>query len=100
MSGLGKIGPLSVVTSSNLTYTISVTNFGPSSASSVVVTDTLPAGVTFVGTTGSGVNNSGIVNWSLGTLTNGQTSNVTVTVTAPPDSRLVDQCGNSQFANR
>jgi len=51
---------------SNLVYTISVTNFGPSSAGSVVVTDTLPAGVTFVSATGGGVNNSGVVNWSLG----------------------------------
>jgi len=38
---LGKTGPASVFASSNLVYTISVTNFGPSSASSVVVTDTL-----------------------------------------------------------
>jgi uncharacterized repeat protein (TIGR01451 family) len=33
---------------SNLVYTISVTNFGPSSAGSVMVTDTLPANVIFV----------------------------------------------------
>jgi len=36
--GLGKTGPASVFASSNLVYTISVTNFGPSSASSVTVT--------------------------------------------------------------
>ena len=41
--GLGKTGPASVLAASNLVYTISVTNFGPSSASGVVVTDT-PAG--------------------------------------------------------
>ncbi|HBV64089.1 MAG TPA: hypothetical protein DEF45_13830, partial [Rhodopirellula sp.] len=35
-----------------LTYTIDVTNSGPSSASNVVVTDTLPVGVTFVSGTG------------------------------------------------
>jgi hypothetical protein len=43
----------------------------------------LPATVTFVSATGGGLNNSGIVSWTLGTLTIGQTSNVTVTVTAP-----------------
>jgi uncharacterized repeat protein (TIGR01451 family) len=35
-----------------LTYTINVTNNGPSPASAVTVTDTLPAGVTFVSGTG------------------------------------------------
>ena len=35
-----------------LTYTIEVTNSGPSSASNVVITDTLPAGVAFVSGTG------------------------------------------------
>jgi uncharacterized repeat protein (TIGR01451 family) len=79
-----------VLASSNLVYTISVTNFGPSSASGVVVTDALPATVTFVSATGGGLNNSGIVNWNLGTLTNGQTSNVTVTVTAPATGSLTN----------
>jgi len=57
--GIGKTGSASVFAASNLVYTISVTNYGPSSASSVTVTDTLPLGVTFVSTTGGGVNNSG-----------------------------------------
>jgi len=37
-----------------------------------------------------GVNNSGVVNWSLGTLTGGQVSNVTVTVTAPASGSLTN----------
>jgi hypothetical protein len=56
----------------------------------VVVTDSLPATVTFVSATGGGLNNSGIVNWTLGTLTNGQTSNVTVTVKAPASGSLTN----------
>jgi uncharacterized repeat protein (TIGR01451 family) len=88
--GIGKTGSASVLSGSNLVYTISVTNFGPSSASGVVVTDSLPATVTFVSATGGGLNNSGIVNWTLGTLTNGQTSNVTVTVTAPASGSLTN----------
>ena len=88
--GLGKTGPANVLANSNLVYTISVTNFGPSSASGVVVTDALPANVTFVSATGGGLNNSGVVNWTLGTLTNGQTSNVTVTVTAPASGSLTN----------
>ena len=88
--GLGKMGPASVLAASNLVYTISVTNFGPSSASSVVVTDTLPLGVTFVSASGGGVNNSGVVSWTLGTLANGQVSNLTVTVTAPASGSLTN----------
>ena len=88
--GIGKTGSASVLASSNLVYTISVTNFGPSSANGVVVTDTLPATVTFVSATGGGVNNSGVVSWSLGTLANGQVSNVTVTVTAPASGSLTN----------
>ena len=79
-----------VLAASNLVYTISVTNFGPSSASAVVVTDALPTGVTFVSASGGGLNNSGVVNWSLGILTNGQTSNVTVTVKAPASGTLTN----------
>src|SRR5208282_4929377 len=88
--GIGKTGSASVFAASNLVYTISVTNFGPSSASSVVVTDSLPAGVSFVSASGGGANNSGIVNWSLGTLANGQVSNVTLTVSAPANGTLTN----------
>jgi len=87
---IGKTGPATVLATSNLTYTISVTNFGPSSASSVVVTDTLPVVVTFVSASSNGVNNSGVVVWNLGTMTSGQVSNVTVTVTAPASGSLTN----------
>src|SRR5208282_1817519 len=88
--GIGKSGPAFVSATSNLTYTISVTNFGPSSAGGVVVTDSLPANVTFVSASGNGINGGGIVNWSLGTLANGQVSNVTVTVTASTSGSLTN----------
>jgi len=76
-------GPAYVFAGSNLSYTISVGNNGPSAASSVVVTDSLPATVSFVSATGGGVNNGGVVNWAMGSLANAGTSNVTVTVKAP-----------------
>lgn len=46
-----------VVTGSNVTYTITIQNSRPEAATSVVVTDLLPAGTTFVGcsATGGGV---------------------------------------------
>jgi uncharacterized repeat protein (TIGR01451 family) len=76
--GIGKTGAASVFATSNLVYTISVTNYGPSSAGGVTVTDTLPASVTFVSASGNGINTAGVVSWSLGTLGSGQVSNVTL----------------------
>ncbi len=67
-----------------------MTNFGPSSASSVVVTDTLPASVTFVSASGNGSNENGLVTWDFGTLTSGQVTNVTLTVTAPASGSLTN----------
>ena len=56
----------------------------------MVVTDALPAGVTFVGASGDGADNGGVVSWILGTLTSGQVSNLTVTVTAPAGGTLTN----------
>jgi uncharacterized repeat protein (TIGR01451 family) len=43
-----KTAPASVIAGSNITYTITVTNNGPSDAANVVWSDPLPAGTTFV----------------------------------------------------
>ena len=44
-------GPGSVQAGSNFTYTVTITNAGPSAAAAVVVTDALPVNVTFISTT-------------------------------------------------
>ena len=90
---LTKTGPANVNAASNLTYTIAYTNAGSSDASSVIVTDTLPATVSFVSASNSGTNNSGVVTWNLGALTNGQSGSVTVTVTAPASGSLTNVAG-------
>jgi uncharacterized repeat protein (TIGR01451 family) len=41
-----KTGPADVVVGTNITYTISLTNIGPSNAQSISLTDALPAGLT------------------------------------------------------
>ncbi len=46
-----KTGPATAITSTNLSYTISVTNNGPSDAQGAVLGDTLPTGETFVSLT-------------------------------------------------
>ena len=77
-------GPATVLASSNYVYTLLITNLGPSAASSVTVTDTLPVGVVMVSASGGGTNKAGAVAWPvLATLPNGGRTNYTLTVTAP-----------------
>ncbi len=66
----------------NLTYTITVSNAGPSAAAAVTVTDVLPGGVTFVSAAPSQGSCSGTttVTCSLGTINNSATATVTLVV--------------------
>jgi uncharacterized repeat protein (TIGR01451 family) len=80
---VGESGPSTVNPAASFSYNIAVSNLGPVSASSVVVTDSLPAGLVFVSASGGGVASGGTVNWSVGSMTSGQVSNLTLTVTAP-----------------
>lgn len=60
-----------VVATSNLSYMITVTNYGPAGASNVVVADTLPAGAVVAAanpTRGSVTNAAGLVTWTVGSL--------------------------------
>jgi CSLREA domain-containing protein len=78
--------PDPVSKSSALAYTLAVSNLGPSTASSVSVTDTLPAGVTFQSAGGSGWAcgfASGIVTCTLPSLAVGPAPVITIVVTAP-----------------
>ena len=67
-----------------LVYTVIAKNFGPSPASSVQVSDELPAAVTVVDVTGGGVVSSGVVTWpEAATLASGDSLAFDVTVIAP-----------------
>ena len=79
-----KTGPPVVLSGSNLTYTINVTNLGPSAATNVLVSDFLPPNVVYVSASGGGSLSNGVVNWPvIASLPNGGTGGFTVTVTAP-----------------
>jgi uncharacterized repeat protein (TIGR01451 family) len=86
-----KSGPTSAAGTSNVTYTITVTNLGPSTASNVVVLDTLPAGATFVGASGGGNHSGGVITWpTLTHFANAAATNFMVTVTAPDNGTLTN----------
>lgn len=73
-----------VALGSDVTYTLTVTNHGPAAASSVVATDTLPAGVTLVSATpsqGAACTGTTTVSCDLGGLATGASATITVVVT-------------------
>ena len=73
-----------------ITYTVTVSNNGPTIASNVTLNDPLPAGVTYVSDTRSqGTYNSTTGLWTVGNLANGAgaTLTITATVNAAPAAR-------------
>jgi uncharacterized repeat protein (TIGR01451 family) len=77
---LTKTGPASALAGTQVTYTLSVANNGPSDAQNVMISDTLPAGETFVSaSTGTGTGTS-YSSGNLGTLTAG--GSVTIALVA------------------
>jgi len=75
--------PNPVLVSNQLTYTLVINNIGPADAPDVVVTDSLPVGVSFVSASPSQGSASQIVpglRWDAGALTNGATATNIVVV--------------------
>jgi len=86
-----KTGATNALAATNLTYTISVTNFGSFTATNIVVTDTLPTNAVFVSASSGGVLSNGVVRWSgLPNFAVGAGTNFTVTVTAPADGSITN----------
>ncbi len=75
--------PNPVVVNSNLTYQVTITNFGPNIATNVVVNDALPAHVAVISTTpsqGTVVQTGNNLIWSAGTLVVSGNASLTVVV--------------------
>jgi uncharacterized repeat protein (TIGR01451 family) len=73
-----------------ITYTIDVVNNGPSAASGVVLTDTLPAGAAFSAASPACGETAGVVTCTLGNLAHGASRLITVVVTAPMTAGIVN----------
>lgn len=89
VTGSPDVGMLSSVQSSvalglNFTNTLTVTNLGPGTAYSLVVTDALPANVTFVSASGGGTTNANIgqVVWNISSLAATAYTNLTLVLKA------------------
>ncbi len=74
----------SVIAGTDLTYTLVVTNAGPSVAQNVVITDILPAGVTYLSATPAAVGTTSPLTWTLGNLAAGSTATVSLRVRVGP----------------
>jgi len=74
--------PNPAISLANLTYRITVTNNGPSPATNVVMTDTLPGGVNFISATPTqgSCNGTPPINCSLGSISNGGHAVVSILV--------------------
>jgi uncharacterized delta-60 repeat protein/uncharacterized repeat protein (TIGR01451 family) len=74
-----------VVETSNLTYSLTLTNYGPSTATSIVVTDALPVGMVYVSgspSLGSVSNSAGLVTWTISSLATNAVASLALVVQA------------------
>lgn len=75
-------GPPSVIENQQFAYALTASNTGALAASNVTVSLALPAGSTFVSASNGGFRSGSVVSWSLGTLAAGQSTPLTLTLTA------------------
>lgn len=76
--------PVTATLGQNLTYTIWVKNLGPSTAAGVLVSETLPAGMTLVSFSSSVGAWDGLTTWNIGNIIFNDVATLTITVTVNP----------------
>jgi uncharacterized repeat protein (TIGR01451 family) len=83
--------PDPVTVGQNLVYALAAFNAGPDEAKDVVVTDTLPAGVSFVSASTGCTHTSGVVTCSIGSIPLSQVKTVQITVQPSAAGTLMHQ---------
>ncbi|MCB0533439.1 MAG: M36 family metallopeptidase [Lewinellaceae bacterium] len=68
-------------------FTITITNHKDETATNVVVTDPLPAGLSFISADNGGTDNGGVVTWNLGDMPTGQVIELHYTAKSDPAMR-------------
>ena len=99
-----KSGPASAAVGSSFAYGLLYANDGPSTAQNVIITDTLPAGITFVSATPAPSSINGqLLTWNLGSIGVGANAsiavNVQVDVHAPANVLNSTQISTSSSGN-
>jgi uncharacterized repeat protein (TIGR01451 family) len=79
-------------------FTVSASNLGPSAASGVMASFTLPAGTAFVSAQNGGSYAGGVVTWTVGSLASGKHTNLVVSITAASAGSYTASA-NAQAAN-
>jgi len=87
---LSSNAPTSVTLGGNVTYTLTVTNNGTAGATGVALTDTLPAGVSFISASGGVTPVSGVLTFSIGSLAAGASDSFTIVVTPTASGSLTN----------
>jgi uncharacterized repeat protein (TIGR01451 family) len=82
--------PVPALVGQNLGYSLIASNFGPAAATSVTITDTLPANVTFVSASPGCVHTGGLVICYAALLVNNGRTNFVINVTPNSDGTLTN----------
>ena len=89
--------PDPVLLGEELTYTVTIINSGPSDATDVVLTDTLPAAASFVSASAGCGEAGGAVTCTIGTIASGDTATVSITV-APTEVSTITNTATASSA--
>ncbi|NJM08082.1 DUF11 domain-containing protein [Candidatus Gracilibacteria bacterium] len=89
---VGKSGPAQATLNETFNYTLHYAHSGNRSAASVVIEDLLPTGLAYVSATPAPSSRSGsTLRWNLGTLSSGQSGQITIRVRAPASQSEVSR---------